>query len=117
MQYFHDFDTLQLENTVVACGKFDGIHAGHRKLLEQLFFYQEKGFKSTIFTFDASISKVMQGTKGFIYTSEERCFCLEQLGIDYLVIQTVFDMDDYLAAISVRPVAYSRSYTVYKMER
>lgn len=85
MQYFHDFDTLQLENTVVACGKFDGIHAGHRKLLEQLFFYQEKGFKSTIFTFDASISKVMQGTKGFIYTSEERCFCLEQLGIDYLV--------------------------------
>lgn len=41
---------------------------------------------------------------------------LEKNGVDYLVIQTEFDMDSYLAQISVVPAAQSEHYTVYRVE-
>lgn len=41
--------------------------------------------------------------------------CLDKSGIDYLVIRTSFDMDSYMAGISVLPVAYSENYTIYKV--
>lgn len=59
------------------------------------------------------IAAVSEGAKG---DSRTLAHCMKKLGIDYLAIQTVFDMDDYLAAVSVYPVAYSRSYTIYKVE-
>lgn len=37
-------------------------------------------------------------------------------GVDYLVIRTGFDMDSYLAQISVRPVSQSENYTLYRVE-
>lgn len=43
--------------------------------------------------------------------------CLDKTGIDYLVIRTEFDMDDYLSEISVFPAAYSENYTLYRVER
>lgn len=36
-------------------------------------------------------------------------------GVDYLAIRTEFDMDSYLAAISVVPVAQSETYTLYRV--
>ncbi len=41
---------------------------------------------------------------------------LDKTGVDYLVIRTDFDMDSYLAAISVFPAAQSESYTIYKVD-
>lgn len=90
MQYYHNFKEIQLNSTAVACGKFDGIHKGHQALLWQLRKYQEKGLKSAVFTFDSSIISVMSDKLGFIYTSEERRFILEQTGVDYLA-EYVFD--------------------------
>lgn len=42
--------------------------------------------------------------------------CIDKIGIDYLVIRTVFDMDSYLSGISVLPIAQSENYTLYKVE-
>ncbi len=36
-------------------------------------------------------------------------------GVDYLAIRSEFDMDSYLAAISVIPVAQSDTYTLYRV--
>lgn len=43
--------------------------------------------------------------------------CLRKLGIHYLVIQTAFDMNDYLAQASVTPIAQSDLYTIYKVKQ
>ncbi len=40
---------------------------------------------------------------------------LDKSGVDYLVIRSAFDMDSYLADISVVPVAQSENYTLYKV--
>ncbi len=40
---------------------------------------------------------------------------LDKTGVDYLVIRTEFDMDSYLAQISVVPAAQSEHYTIYRV--
>ena len=45
MQYYHDFESIHLTNTVVACGKFDGMHKGHQKLIEKLLQYKKQFFR------------------------------------------------------------------------
>lgn len=59
------------------------------------------------------IAAVNEGMKT---NSRKLARCLKKIGIDYLVIQSAFDMDDYLSAISVWPVAHSGNYTVYKVK-
>ena len=38
--------------TAVSIGKFDGVHLGHRRLLEELLDQKEKGLLATVFSFD-----------------------------------------------------------------
>ena len=40
------------EPTAVAIGKFDGLHQGHRKLLNEIIAQKEDGLKAAVFTFD-----------------------------------------------------------------
>jgi len=40
------------EDTVVAIGKFDGVHRGHEKILRTMLSYRNMGLKIAIFTFD-----------------------------------------------------------------
>ena len=84
MQYYHNSKPFVLQNTAVACGKFDGIHLGHQELLKQIIFYRQAGLAPTVFSFDPSISKVMPDNDRFIYSSAERQLILEQIGVDYL---------------------------------
>ena len=42
------------EPTAVAIGKFDGLHQGHRKLLNEIIAQKEDGLKAAVFTFDPS---------------------------------------------------------------
>ena len=44
---------FQLEQgTAVAIGKFDGVHIGHRRLLEEILKRKEEGLLACVFTFD-----------------------------------------------------------------
>ena len=40
------------EETAVAIGKFDGIHIGHRRLLQEILDEKKRGRKACVFTFD-----------------------------------------------------------------
>ncbi len=51
MQYISDVSDLQLHNTAIAFGKFDGFHRGHQLLLQQVRNWQEQGLRGVIFTF------------------------------------------------------------------
>ena len=44
---------FQLNNdTAVAIGKFDGIHRGHRELLDRIIAKKAEGLEASVFTFD-----------------------------------------------------------------
>ena len=47
-------DIILDEPSAVALGKFDGVHAGHRKLLAELMAAKADGLRTVVFTFDPS---------------------------------------------------------------
>ncbi len=63
----------QLKHTAVCIGKFDGLHAGHRLLIDSIKTYREK--LKMLFTFSFPESE-------YIYSREEKRYLAERLGID-----------------------------------
>ena len=75
------------ENTAVSLGKFDGIHRGHKRLMESLKEKEKLGLKSVIFTFDISPKQRIEG-HGFqkaITTNAEKMHLFAQKGMDYMI--------------------------------
>lgn len=74
------------EPTVIAIGKFDGIHRGHQKIFEKLFEAKKQGLKTAVFTFDPSpesfFSKKQQPE---LTTGAEKRSIFSKMQIDYLV--------------------------------
>lgn len=74
------------KETAVAIGKFDGIHTGHRRLLEEILAQKEKGLKACVFTFDPSPNLLFGlGDNRMITTREEKRRLFERMGIDILI--------------------------------
>ena len=74
------------EGTAVAIGKFDGLHLGHRKLLQEILKQKEDGLKAAVFTFDPS-PEIFFGMNPSreLSTNEEKRRLFEEIGIDILV--------------------------------
>ncbi len=79
-------DIILDDPTAVALGKFDGVHAGHRKLLKELLSAKEDGLKAVVFTFDPSPDTLF-GKGGYkqLSTMAEKEYILEELGVDVLI--------------------------------
>lgn len=50
MEYIHDTEKFQFHNTVVALGKFDGMHKGHQLIFDKLIQYKKEGCKAAVFS-------------------------------------------------------------------
>ena len=78
MEYLKiDGEFPRLSGSAVTLGKFDGIHRGHRKLVERILEQKEKGLQTVLFSL--GIGSQM------IFTKEERCRILEDAGVDVLI--------------------------------
>lgn len=74
---------------MVTIGTFDGVHIGHRKILERITASAQKtGLKSTVLTFFPHPRMILQKDVDIklLNTLEEKIQILETLGLDYLVI-------------------------------
>lgn len=86
MEYIHGTKDFKLDNTIVTIGKFDGVHCGHRLLLENVKKRKKQGQKAVVFTFDHNPSSILSGKgQSVIYSEEEKCQLMEQLGMDVLI--------------------------------
>ena len=66
------------EETAVSLGKFDGLHQGHRLLIDRILKKREEGLASLMFTFDF-------GERPALTLPEERWELLRRAHLDYLV--------------------------------
>jgi len=76
--------------TVVTIGTFDGVHIGHRKIIQQLVATaKQKNLASCVLTFFPHPRMVLQKDADIklINTIDERSKLLEDLGLDYLFIK------------------------------
>lgn len=87
MEIIHDTTEFQIEkSTAVAIGKFDGIHAGHRRLLSHILAQKAKGLLAVVFTFHPSAA-VFFGLSPAeeITTRAEKRKLFEKMGVDILI--------------------------------
>lgn len=90
MKTHYDLKEFNAKNPVVTIGTFDGVHLGHRKVIERLKEYAKKyGGETVIFTFYPHPRLIISPTDNnlrLITTLEEKKQYFEKLGIDHLII-------------------------------
>lgn len=77
------------EPTVVTVGSFDGVHRGHRALLQRLTtIARSEGLRSVVVTFDPHPRIALGRAEGLqlLTTSAEKEALLADAGVDYLVV-------------------------------
>ncbi len=86
MRIIENTTEFHLENkSAVALGKFDGIHLGHRRLLERVLEQKSRGLWTVVFTFDTSAASFFGGETKELSTREEKRAVFSRLGIDVLI--------------------------------
>jgi riboflavin kinase/FMN adenylyltransferase len=89
-------DVTRDENTVLTVGTFDGVHAGHKVLINRVLSISEKKkARSVIVTFDPHPREIINpGDSGIklLSTLDERRELLEDIGIDEMIV-VPFDRD------------------------
>ncbi len=90
MNVFYDIEALPVfKNAVVTIGTFDGVHLGHRKIIEQLKTEaEERNGETVIITFYPHPRNFLQHhiAVPVITTLQEKIKLLENAGIDHLIV-------------------------------
>lgn len=83
------YDFSSAEPTVVTLGTFDGVHKGHRKIIEKLIASSHTtGCQSVVLTFFPHPRMVLQQDSDIklLNTIDEKALLLRQAGVDNLII-------------------------------
>lgn len=89
VEIFNSLENITIERPVVTIGSFDGVHIGHRQVVENLKAEARlRGGKSVVFTFWPHPAVVL-GTEQFrlLSTLDEKIELFRQTGIDYLIVE------------------------------
>lgn len=90
MKIFHSInDFTSTKKTILTLGTFDGVHLGHKKILNKLIQNSaNKEFESLVLTFFPHPRMVLQGGSALklLNTITEKVALIEELGIENIVI-------------------------------
>lgn len=113
MKIIADTTEFQLNNkTAVAIGKFDGVHLGHRRLLQEILEQKKNGLQACVFTFDPTPAVLFGHSDGKeLTTKEEKRRIFARMGVDILI---EFPLSRETAAIS--PEDFVRHILVERMQ-
>ena len=102
----------------VALGFFDGVHNGHRKLIE---IAKSQGYNTAVFTFKG---KFFKNSKGSVYTFSEKAELLKDLGVQYVIYakttQDFFNMgaieflQSFISRFNVKTFVCGKDFTFGK---
>lgn len=90
VQHYTSLDGVNIQNTWLTIGSFDGVHLGHQQLIRELNSRaHQAGARSIVLTFHPHPAVILRGRTGAFYltTPSEKVELLDELGIDIVVTQ------------------------------
>jgi riboflavin kinase/FMN adenylyltransferase len=89
MQILTDLSQVKPEPTCLTIGYFDGVHRGHRYLINQASrAARREGLRSVLLTFYPHPSVVLRGAEPFFLTTrEEKLALLSEMDLDQIIIE------------------------------
>lgn len=115
MQIIDNIPDLPLEPCVATIGFFDGVHLGHRFLIEQVKeLAKDKGLRSALITFPVHPRQVMKSDyrPEFLTTPEEKIELLKAQGVDYCIMLDFTVELSQLSALSFMKDILQQRYNV-----
>lgn len=86
IHFWNTFDVQITGDTAVTLGKFDGMHRGHQKLLNDIKKKKAEGYQTVVFTFARPPMALLTGKpQRTLLVNEERREVLDKMKIDYLI--------------------------------
>ncbi len=88
VQHYTSLQGVNIRNTWLTIGSFDGIHIGHQKLINELNEKaHERSAVSVVLTFHPHPAVILRGRSGAFYltTPQEKLGLLDSLGVDIVV--------------------------------
>lgn len=111
---YDDVQKSQFANCRLTIGRFQGVHLGHRHLLEQLGGSDPQSLKVVV-TFDPAPEDVLRKTvHPKIATSDEKVKLFEELGVDVVFL---IPFDEILAQLSAEDFAKQYVFDVFRPQK
>jgi riboflavin kinase/FMN adenylyltransferase len=88
VQHFTSLNGVDISNTWLTIGSFDGIHIGHQELIRELnFSAHQAGGRSIVLTFHPHPAVILRGRTGAFYLTppDEKTELLDKLNVDIVV--------------------------------
>jgi riboflavin kinase/FMN adenylyltransferase len=88
VQHYKSLDGVNISNTWLTIGSFDGIHIGHQQLIRELNnSAHESGGRSVVLTFHPHPAVILRGKTGAFYITppQEKAELLDQLDVDIVI--------------------------------
>ncbi len=112
MEYIEGNTEFQYNNSAVTLGKFDGIHLGHKQLLNTILSYKKLGMTAIMFSFLLHPSNLFSDKElELIYTEEEKLSILRRSGVDVLISYPLSESNK-----SMEPETFIREILVKKLD-
>lgn len=89
MKHYHSLEEVNIQNSYLTIGVFDGVHRGHRQIITKLVNdAHAKNSPAVVLTFDPHPASVLTGKEiRLLTTPDERADILDSLGVDAVITQ------------------------------
>ncbi|MFN3491955.1 MAG: bifunctional riboflavin kinase/FAD synthetase [Anaerolineales bacterium] len=89
MKHYHSLEEVNIQNSYLTIGVFDGVHRGHRQIIKKLVDdAHAKNSPAVVLTFDPHPASVLTGKEiRLLTTPDERADMLFSLGVDTVITQ------------------------------
>lgn len=112
MEYIAGITNFNFKNSAVTLGKFDGLHLGHRQLLDLTVSYKKQGLTAVMFSFLLHPSNIFSEKEfELIYTEEEKVSILNKSGIDVLISYPLTE-----DTRTMEPIAFIEEILIKKLD-